>query len=180
MHTSTSTVTALLFTRLFYTPRTTIMFTGVTKLSSQASICTGVIFFVTVSSVTRNRAHLITNSSPYTKWAFQAVPSANVTVKPETGQRARKITEISPVPRYTFVGTLSVIFITPWVDTLWIATWIYLERYKKKQQQTTRLQAFNSWNKLFRLVNWMFTKISVRRMNGKNSGRFYTPAWHSY
>lgn len=71
------------------------------------------IFFVTVSSVTRSRAHLITDSSPYTKWAFQAVPSANVTVKLETSQRARKITEISPVPRYTFVGTLSVIFITP-------------------------------------------------------------------
>lgn len=131
LHTSTSTVSTVLFTRLFYTPRTTIVFTCVTKLSSQASMCTGAIFFVTVSSVTRSKAHPITDSSPYTKWAFQAVPSANVTVKLETSQRARQITEISPVPRYTFVGTLSVIFITPWVDILWIATWIYLERYKK-------------------------------------------------
>lgn len=139
LHTSTSTVSTVLFTRLFYTPRTTIVFTCVTKLSSQASMCTGVIFFVTVSSVTRSRAHPITDSSPYTKWAFQAVPSAIVTVKLETSQRARKITEISPVPRYTFVGTLSVIFITPWVDTLWIATWIYLERYKKQQLGYKRL-----------------------------------------
>lgn len=88
-HTSTGTVPTVLITRLFYAPRTTCVLTCVTKLSSQASMCTGAIFLVTDASVTRRKAHFIAGNSPKPMRAIHAVSSGNVTAMLKTGQRAR-------------------------------------------------------------------------------------------